>query len=159
MEREKERISTSAPIPAAEPSVGQASEEAEEKKDVSPISHEKTIEMIAAENVARALAVENAKLKAELSSFDREFFEELEDLKLKYSELQTSQQLPQLKERASSHPRTNRPLSPRTIGRLGKSTRSSLKALSRSVDPSFPSLFTVVSQGEWIGSISSVRAV
>jgi hypothetical protein len=137
MEKEKEQISkasATAAAPSSDPAIG----EAEEKKELSPNPESKTIEMIAAENVARALAVENAKLKAELSAFDREFFEELEDLKLKYSELQTTQQLPPSPQRSplragtSSRPGTNRPLSPRTIGRLGHSTRSSLKAMSQS---------------------------
>ena len=48
----------------------------------------KTIEQVAVENVATALAIENARLKGELSAFDRDFFEELEDLKYKYSKLQ-----------------------------------------------------------------------
>jgi hypothetical protein len=48
----------------------------------------KTIEQVAVENVATSLAIENARLKQELSAFDRDFFEELEDLKFKYTKLQ-----------------------------------------------------------------------
>lgn len=48
----------------------------------------KTIEQVAVENVATSLAIENARLKQELSAFDRDFFEELEDLKYKYAKLQ-----------------------------------------------------------------------
>lgn len=49
---------------------------------------EKSIREIAAENVAAQLALENERLKHELSAFDSEFFEELEDLKFKYAKLQ-----------------------------------------------------------------------
>ena len=51
-------------------------------------SHEKSLREIAAENVATQLAIENERLKKELGAFDSEFFEELEDLKYKYSKLQ-----------------------------------------------------------------------
>lgn len=61
-----------------------------ESKENQNNTQKKSIEQQAAENVAKALAIENAKLKHELSSFDSEFFEELEDLKLKCAELQVS---------------------------------------------------------------------
>jgi hypothetical protein len=53
----------------------------------------KPLEQQAAENVATAFAMENARLKAELSAFDREFFDELEELKYKYAQLQVPQAL------------------------------------------------------------------
>ena len=51
---------------------------------------DKTIREIAAENVAAQLALENERLKKELGAFDLEFFEELEDLKYKYTKLQVN---------------------------------------------------------------------
>jgi hypothetical protein len=121
MEREKEQISAKkTPISSTE----------EEKKETAvtraPETEEKTIEQRAAENVAKALAVENAKLKAELSAFDREFFEELEDLKLACSEQQEAAASP-TRSKAKMSSSLSTPLSPRTIGRLGKSARMSLK--------------------------------
>lgn len=98
----------------------------EEKKDptTDTADNNKPIEQLAAENVAKALALENAKLKAELSAFDKEFFDELEDMKLLLSETKPTKS-------SSSQQGQHTPLSPRTIGRLGRSAKVSLKAMTR----------------------------
>lgn len=90
MQKEKESILKP---PIAQPTEDKKKDNAAETKpapSASASAAEKSVEQQAAENVAKALAIENAKLKAELSAFDADFFEELEDLKLKYSELQVS---------------------------------------------------------------------
>jgi hypothetical protein len=120
MAREKEQI-------AAKTIVSEAEEKKEATATAVPSPEEKTIEQRAAENVAKALALENAKLKAELSAFDREFFEELEDLKLKCSEQEAIAATLSTRTKAKPSSAGPAPLSPRTIGRLGKSARRSLK--------------------------------